>query len=107
MGGATGDDVQLSESDGPPESGPDRFSSFSFASRSSADAGEGDAEALGGVGQKGASTHVYKPDTAKSGRDATHSRSAYLRFRLSYFRSSCSCSALMPRICPRAAFATP
>lgn len=107
MGGRTGDDVQLSESDGPPGSGPDRFSSFRFVSRSFADAGEGDTEALGGVGQKGTSTHVYKPGTAKSGRDGTHSRSAYLRFRFSYFRSSCSCSAFMPRICPRAAFATP
>ena len=49
MGGRTGDDVQLSESDGPPGSGLDRFSSFSFVSRSSAGAGEGDTEALGGV----------------------------------------------------------
>lgn len=49
LGGGTGDDVQLSESDGSPESGLERFSPPRFRDRSSVDVGEGDTEAL--VGQ--------------------------------------------------------
>ena len=57
LGGRTGDDAQLSQSDDSPESGLDRFSPISFGDRSSADASDGDAGTLGrwwvstGVGQ--------------------------------------------------------
>jgi hypothetical protein len=57
LGGRTGDDVQPSESDGSLESGLERFSPSSSASRSSLDVDEGNTEALG-VGQKSASARV-------------------------------------------------
>ena len=46
LGGKTGDDAQLSESDGSSESGLERFLPRSSASRSSIGVGEGDTEAL-------------------------------------------------------------
>ena len=101
LGGRTGEDVQLSESDDSPESGLDLFPPLSVEDRSSVSVGMGDVEALENSGLAQVSGR------GTPNRDDAHSRSAYLRFRFWYFCSSCSRSALMLKICPRATFATP
>jgi len=78
LSGRSGDDVQLSESDVSPESGLERFSLPCFRGRSSVDADVGDGVALG-VRQNHGSAQVSGRGICDRG--ATHSRSAYLRFR--------------------------
>lgn len=82
LGGKTGDDAQLSESDGSSESGLERFLPRSSAGRSSVGIGEGDTEALKERGRT-VGQHRFRPGTATFDRNTTHSRSAYLRFRFS------------------------
>ena len=56
LGGGAGDDVQLSESTGSPESDLERFSPLNFGGRLSADVGDGNTEALGVGRSAGVST---------------------------------------------------